>query len=163
MQLVIFTGLQAAGKSSFYRQRFAATHVQISKDLLRNNKRPARRQAQLLAEALAAGSSVVVDNTNATVAERAELIRLGREHDAEIAGYFFVPEVKGSLERNRRREGHERVPDIAIFATLKRLTPPTYAEGFDQLYTVRITSEGQFDVEPMPHEEPALVDEKAAD
>lgn len=57
-------GLQGAGKTTFAAQRFAETHVLISKDRLRNNRRPERRQQRLIAEALAAGRSVVVDNTN---------------------------------------------------------------------------------------------------
>jgi len=54
-ELVILVGLQASGKTSFYRSHLAATHVHVSKDLMRNNRSPARRQVQLIAEALAAG------------------------------------------------------------------------------------------------------------
>jgi hypothetical protein len=87
MELVIFMGLQAAGKTTFYAQRFAATHTLVSKDLLRNNPRPERRRAQLIGEALAAGQSVVVDNTNATLVHRAELVALGHQNGALIVGY----------------------------------------------------------------------------
>ncbi len=50
-ELVIFVGLQASGKSTFFRERFATTHELVSKDLLRNNKNPllfrrVRRAAQ---------------------------------------------------------------------------------------------------------------------
>lgn len=137
LQLIIFIGLQAAGKSTFYQTHFAETHTLISKDLLRNNKRPARRQSQLVEEALQARLSVVIDNTNPTREDREQLIRLGRQYGAEIIGYYFEPQVKLSLERNRLRDGPARVPDIAIFATRKKLVPPTYDEGFDKLYTVR--------------------------
>ena len=51
-ELVIFVGLQASGKSSFFQEWFAATHEHVSKDLLRNNKNPTRRQAQLIEAAL---------------------------------------------------------------------------------------------------------------
>ncbi len=135
VELVIFTGLQASGKSTFYRQHFAATHELVSKDLL--HKHRGRRQAQLIEAALAAGRSVVVDNTNPSPAERAELILLGRAYGAEIIGYFFEPHLGQSLKRNERRTGKARVPNIGLFATLKKLVPPTYAEGFDKLYLVR--------------------------
>ncbi|MBA2286221.1 MAG: ATP-binding protein [Ktedonobacteraceae bacterium] len=150
MELVILIGLQAAGKSTFYRTRFAETYEHISKDRLLNNRHPARRQAQLIAEALEAGRSVVVDNTNATVAERAELIQAGRAYGAMIIGYSFEVQVKVSLARNKQREGKARVPDIAIFATLKRLAPPSYAEGFDTLYSVCATGDDTFEVRPWP-------------
>ena len=118
----------------------------VSKDGLRNTKNPSRRQAQLIDEALRAGRSVVVDNTNPTVADRAPLIALGRAHGARISGYYFEPSVSDSLERNRERDGRARVPDVAIYATRKKLTPPSYAEGFDTLYDVRIAGNGAFAV-----------------
>lgn len=147
MDLVIFVGLQAAGKSSFYRTHFAATHVLVSKDVLRNNRHPEHRQRILIAEALAAGHSVVVDNTNPTIAERAALIALGRDAGATITGYYFPTTTQEAREHNRQREGRARVPDVAIYATAKRLEVPSYAEGFDRLYWVRIVGDGVFAVE----------------
>src|SRR5690242_6814545 len=64
MELVILIGLQASGKSTFARTRFGETYRYVSKDLLKNNSNPARRQRQLIEEALQQGLSVVVDNTN---------------------------------------------------------------------------------------------------
>ncbi len=146
MEIVIFVGLQAAGKSTFFRMYLAETHVLVSKDLLSNNKHRSRRQSQLIEEALQAGSSVVVDNTNPTLADRAELIQLGRMYSAEIVGYYFVPEVSQSLARNKQRIGKEKVPDIAIFATMKRFVHPTYEEGFDRLFCVVANDDGTFNV-----------------
>ena len=146
LDLIIFVGLQAAGKSTFFRTHFATTHVLVSKDLLHNNKRPARRQYQLVEAALQAGSSVVIDNTNPTLADRAELIQLGRRYGAEIAGYYFVPEVRQSLVRNKQRLGKEKVPDVAIFATMKRFVRPTYEEGFDELFCVAANDDGTFNL-----------------
>src|SRR5205823_1567234 len=117
-------------KSTFFRERFAGTHDHVSKDLLRHNRRPQRRQEQLIAESLASGRSVVVDNTNPSAAVRAPLIAVARKHGAEVIGYLFVTEAVDALRRNRAREGRERVPDVAIFTARKRLEPPTRAEGF---------------------------------
>jgi predicted kinase len=146
MNLIIFIGLQASGKSTYYRAHFAATHAYVSTDRLRSNSRPERRQAQLIAQALQEGRSVVVDNTNATVGNRAPLIALGRAYGAEIVGYYFESPVSASLERNRQRTGRERVPDVAIYAAAKRLERPSYAEGFDRLYRVRMTSDAGFEL-----------------
>jgi len=147
MECVILIGLPASGKSTFFRERFAGTHDHVSKDLLRNNRQPQRRQDQLIAASLASGRSVVVDNTNPTVAARAPVIALARKHGAEVTGYFFVTEAGDALRRNRAREGRERVPDVAIFTVRKRLEPPTIAEGFDRLYSVRMNEgERTFDV-----------------
>ncbi len=146
MELILFVGLQASGKSSFYRARFAETHVLVSKDLLRNNKNRDRRQRQLIAEALAEGRSVVVDNTNPTAADRQPLIELARTHGACVVGYYFASRLEECLERNRAREGANRVPDVALYTTVNRLTRPKLSEGFDALYHVRLASDGAFEV-----------------
>jgi predicted kinase len=138
MELVILIGLQGSGKSTFYRAHFAETHVHISKDNFRHNKRPSRRQAALIDEALNAGCSVVVD----TVADRAPLIVQSQAHGATVVGYYLATPFALSLERNRRRAGKQRVPDVALYATSKRLEPPSNAEGFDRLFCVRTAQDG---------------------
>jgi predicted kinase len=145
-ELVVLIGLQGSGKSSFYRARFAGTHDLVSKDRFPNNRKPARRQRQLIEEALGAGRSVVVDNTNPTVADRAELIALGRSFGASVVGYCFESHLGDCLERNRQRQGKARVPDLALHATRKRLCPPSLTEGFDRLFHVRPAGDGRFEV-----------------
>jgi predicted kinase len=148
-ECVILIGLPAAGKSTFYRERFAGTHDHISKDLLRNNRKPERRQEQLLLESLSGGRSLVIDNTNASVATRAPLIRAGHAHGARVIGYYFPTEAGAALRRNRARDGRERVPDVAIFAVRKRLEPPSREEGFDELFEVKLVEdERRFEVIP---------------
>jgi predicted kinase len=155
--LAILVGLQAGGKSTFYRRHLAGTHVLVSKDRLRNNRRPARRQAHLITEALSAGRSVAVDNTNATVELRTELIELGRAHGATVSGYYFAAKLADCLARNAARTGKDRVPDVGLFATVKALVRPSYAEGFDRLSYVAIGADGAFVVsdwveEPRGHD-----------
>ncbi|MCL1468720.1 AAA family ATPase [Argonema galeatum] len=146
MQLVIFVGLQASGKSTFFRTYFATTHQLVSKDMMRNNKNRARRQTQLIEAALQAGGSVVVDNTNPTVEDRASLIQLGKMYCAEIIGYYFKSQVKQCCDRNQQRSGKARVPDVAIYVTIKKLVRPQIAEGFDKLFYVQMTDDSNFEV-----------------
>jgi predicted kinase len=149
-ECVILIGLPASGKTTFYRERFAETHSHVSKDLLRNNRRSDRRQEELIAESLAKGRSVVVDNTNATVEVRAPLMALARTHGATVVGYYFATEAADALRRNRTRQGRERVPDVAIFAIRKRLEPPSLGEGFDRLFSVTL-DEAKRSFEVMPY------------
>jgi predicted kinase len=145
--IIIFIGLQASGKSSFFRSHFASSHELVSKDCFRNHKSPSQRQSYLIKTALEAGISVVVDNTNPTLVDRASLIQLGRSYNAEIIGYYFRSHLKDCLERNQQREGKARVPDVGIYATLHKLTKPFYAEGFDKLFYVKIVGDGNFQVD----------------
>ena len=145
---MLLIGLPASGKTTFYQERFSATHRHISKDHWPNAARKDERQAQLIRSALRAGAPVVLDNTNPAPADRAAIIKLGREFGARIVGYFFTATTREAVGRNRGREGKQRVPDVAIFTTAKRMVVPTGAEGFDELYRVAIRADGGFDVTP---------------
>ena len=149
VECIVFVGLPASGKSTFYRQRFAATHTHISKDLLPKSANKSVRQARDLRAALGAGHSVVVDNTNPAVADRAEVISAARQLGARVIGYYFVATARECVGRNRGREGAARVPPVAIFTAAKRLVVPIREEGFDELWRVTIGTDGGFDVESM--------------
>lgn len=152
MELAIFMGLQASGKSAFFRTYLANTHQQIGKDLMRNNKNRDRRQTQLLIEALEAGRSVAIDNTNPNLAERAALIQQGQRYGAKIIGYYFESKLKDCLRRNQQRMGKAKIPDVGLYATLKKLVLPSYTEGFDRLFYVAIAADEGFKIEPWREE-----------
>ena len=154
-QVVILIGLQASGKSTFYQSRFAGTHAHISKDNFRHNPNKERRQHQLLTDALNAGRDLVLDNTNPTRESRSVAITLARAAGARIIGYYFESSVASCLERNATRDDRARVPDVAIFSTIKALQRPSPDEGFDELYFVRCDAQGGFSVEPWRPEEHA--------
>ncbi|HET7036671.1 MAG TPA: AAA family ATPase [Thermomicrobiaceae bacterium] len=147
-EAVIFVGLQAAGKTTFYVERFFSSHVRVSLDLLRTRY----RERVFLDACLQTRQPFVVDNTNPTVAERARYLEPARAAGFRTIGYSFVSDVAGSIRRNEARESRWRVPRAGIYGTRKRLQPPTYAEGFDQLFEVRITAEGEFVVLELPRE-----------
>ena len=146
---MIFVGLPASGKTTFYQRRFAGTHQHISKDLWPTAANKDRRQAALIRQALSSGQSVVVDNTNPGLADRAPIIAIAREYGARVAGYYFTATTREAVGRNRGREGKARVPDVAIFTRAKRMVRPALEEGFDELYAVAIDPGGEFSVQPM--------------
>lgn len=143
MEAIIFSGIQASGKTSFYRERFFSTHVRLSLDMLRT-----RHRERLLFEAcLAAKQSFVIDNTNPAVAERARYIVPARAAGFRVVGYYFRSDILSALRRNDARVGAERIPDKVIYGTHRRLQLPTFDEGFDELRCVRSTKEDGFSVE----------------
>jgi predicted kinase len=154
-ECVIFIGLPASGKTTFYQRRFRSTHRHISKDHWPNLTRKGARQEAMLRDALSTGQSVVVDNTNPAPSDRASVIALARELGARVVGYYFTATTREAVGRNRGREGRERVPDVAIFTKARRMIVPRVAEGFDELYRVSIGSDDEFVVDAVPPEPPS--------
>lgn len=142
VELIVFTGLQAAGKTTFYRERFATTHVHVSKDAWPNARRREERQRRVVEEHLHAGCSVVVDNTNPTPEERLPLVAMARNLGARALSYYFIVAVDEAVRRNERREGRARVPNVGIYSVAKKLILPGYDEGFDSYFQVVLTESG---------------------
>lgn len=145
MEAIIFTGLQGAGKSSFYKEHFFHSHVRISLDLLKTRY----REGLFLGACLSSDQRFVIDNTNPSKAERERYIQptLAARVPYTITGYFFESNVEECLRRNAQRSESERIADVGIYAAAKRLQLPSLEEGFHRLFYVRIDDD-QFRVEP---------------
>jgi predicted kinase len=152
VRVAILMGLQASGKTTFYRTVLAPTHVHVSKDAFPRARNRQRRQLRLITEALAGGRDVAVDNTNPAPEDRAAIIEPARESGASVVGYWFPPDPIASLARNAERDGKTRVPEVGLRATLSRLRAPRPQDGFDALHVVRFDGAGGFVVEEMPTE-----------
>ncbi|HLM03309.1 MAG TPA: hypothetical protein VK400_19810, partial [Pyrinomonadaceae bacterium] len=61
--------------------------------------------------------------------------------------YYFKTSLEKSVLRNNQREGKAKIPEKGLFAALKRLQIPSFAEGFDELFCVWINEENHFVVE----------------
>ena len=143
MQAVIFIGLQATGKSTFYRERFFATHVRINLDMLKTR----HRERRFMEMCLETKQQVVVDNTNTTRAERQVCIEGAREAGFRVIGYYFQSKVEDCKRRNESRPEAERIPVKGILGAAGRMELPGREEGFDELYYVRIDENNRFVVE----------------
>ena len=143
MQAILFIGIQATGKSTFYKEHFFHTHVRISLDLLRTR----HREAAFLDVCQQTRQPFVVDNTNPTVADRQRYIESSKRAGYEIIGYYFESKVGDALARNDQRTETQRIPVQGVLHTAKRLALPSYVEGFSRLYYVRLADNGTFCVE----------------
>ena len=147
MEAVIFCGIPASGKTSFYRERFFETHVRINLDMLRTR----RRESLLLRACLEGQQRFVVDNTNLTREDRARTIVPALAAGFRVVGYFFASDPKAAFARNRQRPKGAAVPAAGLFGAQKKLRPPTLDEGFAELFTVRLIEGGGFEVTPIVH------------
>ncbi len=143
MEMIVFVGGQGAGKSTFFRENFFHTHVRVNLDMLRT-----RNRENLLIEAcIHMQQRFVIDNTNPTVKDRQRYFDMVRDANIKVIGYFFDATLDELLLRNAQRKGKQRVPDIGVRGTFKKLESPTREEGFDELFLVRTTSDGSFEIE----------------
>lgn len=131
--LYILIGIQASGKSTFAKQELSdCAYISLDRLHTRNNEWKA------LEKAFSRDLYCAIDNTNSTVAERKKYIDFAKENDYKIVGFYFRSSVAECIDRNEKRTGKEHIPIKAILATAKRLEQPSYAEGFDELYYVKI-------------------------
>lgn len=97
MEMILFVGIQASGKSTFYKERYFDTHVRVSMDLLRTRN----RERIYMQACLSTQQRFVVDNTNPTRVERAPYIEAAKNAKFRVVGYFFEPDPKACWEPTR--------------------------------------------------------------
>ena len=143
MQAIIFIGIQACGKSTFYHHKFGLTHVRINLDMLKTR----HREQRMFETCLDIQQPLVIDNINPTKLDRSRYIDPAKQHKFKIVGYYFESQIRDAIARNKQRLLAQQIPDKGIGGTAKRLELPNYAEGFDELYYVKLLPEMQFVVE----------------
>ncbi len=136
MEAVILIGLQAAGKTAFYLERYFGTHVHISLDVLKTRY----RESRILQVCLDTQQPFVIDNTNPSALERTRYLSAAKHAKFRIVGYYFASRLEDCQARNEIRT--RSVPAIGLLATAKKLERPTVAEGFDELRYVRLDESG---------------------
>ena len=142
MQLIIFTGVQASGKSTFYQQYFYHTHLRINLDMLKTH----HRENIIFEAALASKTKIVIDNTNMTKSDRAQYIQRAKTYGFEVISYYFETDLNSTLQRNSQREGKANIPEKGVKATFYRLEIPNITEGFDTLFTIKLVENNGFSI-----------------
>jgi predicted kinase len=145
MEAVILCGVQGAGKTTLYKDRFLETHIRVSMDLLRTRA----REAALVALCLETRQPFVVDNTNPTPADRRRYVEPARAAGFRVIAYLVEVDHAEAVARNARRDAGRRVPAAGLGGTAKRLQRPTPEEGFDELWHATAAAEGGWRLEPL--------------
>ena len=145
MQLIIFTGVQASGKSTFYKHYFYDTHLRINLDMLKTR----HRENILFEAALRSKTQMVIDNTNMTIHDRERYIQRAKDADFEVVSFYFETDLHSTLQRNAQREGKAKIPEVGVKATFQKLEKPTSMEGFDTLFKVKLIENDGFSILPV--------------
>ena len=148
-EVVLMVGIAGSGKTTLARSRYAG-HAHVSLDVIKKDwdrrcglvreyeSRGCRggglsgnRKAEyvLVEDALAAGKSVVVDDTNLTAEIRAVHVGHARMHGAEVRAVYFG-NAERAYRQNAARSGAERVPDCVVAKQHADLEPPEILEGY---------------------------------
>lgn len=134
MEGIIFIGLQASGKSSFFLESFYETHIRLNMDMLKTR----HRENILLNACIEGKQKLVIDNTNPTIEERKKYIQAFKKGHFKVVGYYFESRIKDCLKRNSKRS--KKIPEIGIKATFNKIEIPSYKEGFDELFYVSLNN-----------------------
>ena len=141
--LLLFIGIPASGKSTFYHRFLEDWNMAyISLDVLRTRT----REKVVFEAALAAQRSIVIDNTNVTKEFRARFIGPAKAAGYRVVGIFFQSVLADCLARNEKREGKAKIKNAALFGMSAQLELPSIDEGLDNLFFVRI-ADGHFEID----------------
>jgi len=132
MEAIILIGLQASGKSTFFRANFLDSHTIISNDLLKTKN----GEWKLIDFCLEKNKNMVIDNTNYSIDKRKAYIDKIKPHNFKIIGYYFKMNFARSIKWNKEREKTKIIPYQGIQIIYKRMEIPTLSEGYDELYCI---------------------------
>eukprot|EP01133_Synstelium_polycarpum_P007373 gene7373-8592_t len=135
-EMVINVGYAASGKSTFSQKHFVpAGYVWVNRDTL---LLPAKC-LQAAKDGLAAGKSVVIDNTNGSIKARKEYMDIAKAAGVPVRCFKFNTSIELAQHMNYYRErtmGVKHIPSIAYNIFKKNFEPPTKSEGFSEIKEV---------------------------
>jgi len=130
MEAVIFVGLPASGKSTYFENNLIKTHVRINLDSLKTRE----RENTLLTQCIESKKDFVIDNTNVTIDNRKKYIMLAKAAGYRVVCYYFDIPIEECKKRNEQRDA--KVPVVALYTIRKKMVVPTLNEGFEQIITI---------------------------
>ena len=147
----VLCGIAGSGKSTWINNHLAAfkgyTKV-VSRDDIRfmmvnedeeyfsREKQVFKKFIEELKDGLENCDNVIADATHLNLASRTKLLRnlTSSLKDANVYAIVINTPVKTCLKQNATRRGRRFVPEDQIMAMEKRLTIPTFEEGFDKIF-----------------------------
>lgn len=159
MDIILIAGLPASGKSHFARSFFSKS------DRIRVNRAEIRHmlfemthfdepwhtdsftesdevlvkhlEGKIIQHYLDQRKKLLVDNSSITVRSRAAYIQTARRYRKTIGLIMIATPVEKCLERNRRKDRDNPVPETLISRLYSNLQIPQKSEGFDRMAVIR--------------------------
>lgn len=104
------------------------------------------REKILFNACLEAKQKVVIDNTNPSKLDRKIYVQDAKNAHFKVTVYYFDSGLDDALLRNEQRVGKAKIPRVGVISTFKKLEIPELDEGFDEIYSVSIDQENDFNV-----------------
>jgi bifunctional polynucleotide phosphatase/kinase len=138
-KLILLIGPPASGKSTIAKMLKTLLNAHyISRDLCHTKAKCIKQCETSLPE------TVILDNTNAAIEDRAHFIKLAKEKNIPV--YAIVMDHFHDQEKNkllykqlnimRMRMGGAKIPDLVYNIFYKNYQPPTTDEGIDKIITL---------------------------
>lgn len=145
-EIVVFVGPPCLGKSSFYRTHFApAEYVHVNQDTL--GSRP--KCVKAAEEALVAGKSCVIDNTNRDVQTRKYYLDVAKRLRVPARCFSFQGSTELAWHNNLYR-AYARPASVVAREPVRTLVPYTAIAGFPDAYEAPSVKEGFAEVRDVP-------------
>ena len=138
LHCIIFCGLAASGKSTFYRNHFKNDYVHVNMD----NEKSLSKCVTLAKKCFISKKNCVIDNTNVDKANRAKWIKLCQEHCViPILFYFQLPlqHIFHNCTYRKLLDSSNTVNEVIIYTQNKKIECPT-VEECENLYIVNFVA-----------------------
>jgi len=126
IEYVLMIGVALSGKTTYVKANF--DHERIALSYFDNDW---KNEIEYIEKCLSQGKSIVVDDTNLTIAIRKQHIDLARKYNAMVRG-VLMNTLRGLLEK-RQRSRRDPFPLSVIYKQLNQLEIPVIDEEFDEL------------------------------